>query len=219
MFELNAEQRAMLTLIESMRKRAFDSVQHSALAHANYKLNSEVDDEYAFGKISAAEYAQRRVIPTAEQIAEAASKVEIPFEVLRDYNTVGFHLPQRSGATVFAQWLLMDFMEKNPEARCLYIGTKEPDLFDVRPTKCDAFVYSDSSGYGRMCKHIKESFEIKPSLPTDKTYRVQNTQPYSLIIFDNCNYLRGRDVHFEQLLRTIHNPYVRPVQMFVHFSS
>lgn len=215
-FELNAEQQAMLTIIESVRSRAQNTVKQAAFSRVNCAINEAVEIDYAAGNISIEEYKTRWRAPTAEEILEATSKIQVGLDELRDYHTVGFHLPQRTGATSFAQWLLMDFMEKYPEARCLYIGTEEPSLFDVLYSKCDAIVCTGDN-YDGICKTILDNTDSRDCLrsPTGR----KALRPYSLVVFDSCNYMRNRDVRFEQLLRVMYSPTVQPVQMLVHFSS
>lgn len=217
--QLNPVQQSLLTIIQTAQQRAFENVQRTAYHHVDERLNGDREFQAAIGKLSLDELEGTRVRPTPEQIDEVVASMEISFETMRDFHTLGFHLPQRSGATVFAQYLLMDFMEKYPGAKCLYIGTREPYLFSVTDpnVNCDAFEIHDSAGYGRMCKMLKESRD-----PTPLPIHIQEAPPeppYSLIVFDNANYLRGRDVRFEQLLRAVHNPRVRPVQFLIHFAS
>ncbi|QQO90363.1 hypothetical protein pEaSNUABM5_00221 [Erwinia phage pEa_SNUABM_5] len=218
--QLNPVQQSLLTIIQTAQQRAFENVQRSAYHHVDERLNGDREFQAAIGKLSYAELDGTRVRPTPDQIDEVVASMEISFETMRDFHTLGFHLPQRSGATVFAQYLLMDFMEKYPGAKCLYIGTREPDLFCVTnpDVNCDAFEIHDSAGYGRMCKQLKESREPQPLSMFDPV-TFKQSDPYSLIVFDNANYLRGRDVRFEQLLRAVHNPRVRPVQFLIHFAS
>lgn len=219
MIELNPVQQSLLTIIQTAQERAFENVQRSAYHYVDEQLNGDREFQAAIGKISYDELEDKRIRPTPGQIEETVESMEISFETMRDFHTLGFHLPQRSGATVFAQYLLMDFMEKYPHAHCLYIGTREPDLFQVTDPSCncDAFIIHDAAGYGRMCKQLREV--PKPDVFELLGSSIQSKPSYSLIVFDNANYLRGRDVRFEQLLRAVHNPRVRPVQFLIHFAS
>lgn len=214
---LNPVQQSLLTIIQTAQQRAFENVQRSAFHYVDEKLNGDREFQAALGKLSYDDLEKERVRPSPDMIDETVANMEITFEMLRDFHTLGFHLPQRSGATVFAQYLLMDFMEKYPHADCLYIGIREPDLFQASDPdcRCDVFEIHDSAGYGRMCKQLKhESDNILAQFgqPFEK-------KQYSLIVFDNSNYLRGRDIRFEQLLRAVHSPTVRPMQFLIHFSS
>lgn len=217
--ELNTDQQAMFTIIQTAQQRAFENVKHSALHYVNSRLNADLDFDYAQGKISLEEYTNSLKHATPEQLAEALQTMELPMERIRDFHTVGFQLPQRSGSTVMAQIVLMDFMKNYPEARCLYLGTREPELFDVSASdcNCDAILFKGSAGYGRACKQIVENTEHSPNFFLE--HATQPPKPYSLVVFDCSNYLRGRDTRFEQLLRAVHSPTVSPPQFFVHFSS
>ena len=218
MFELNAQQVAMLALVEHTRKSAFERARSAAFAAADLKINGDVDERYAMGLISREQATALTVKPLPEEIDMAFKHVETTIEMLRDFQTVGFHLPQRTGATLFGQWLIDDFLKKNPEAHALYIGPHEPDMIDCAKINCDAFICPDSSTYGRLCR-ILERAGTNRVQTLDEPIVLEHKKAYSLIVFDNCNYIRGRDVRFEQLLRVIHHPTIKPLQLLVHFSS
>lgn len=204
MFKLNTEQQAMFTIIESARIRLQDRARQHAFTQLSLKLNTDLDTKYAKDEIGSEEYIISKVIPTPGQVTDVVNNTKTPFSVLRDYGTVGFQLPQRTGASSFAQWLLADHMAKNPQARCAYLGPNDIDLFDVENSKCDVHSIKEFSDYDRVCKTIAKQ---------------DNVPPYSLVVFDCADYFRVLDARFMQLLGAMHKPVSCPTQMLVHFSS
>ncbi len=209
MITLNARQLAMNSLFESVLKSTIASLSVKSIDRAARTANETINNQLAEKSITLEEYQKLYRVATKEELQRAYETSFVTLEDVRDYQVVGFHVPQRSGSSVMAAFIALTVAHEFPDANILFIGPHNIDdvglkLPDGRVTN---LIVRTPSEYGRVLRALSDNVRHKP-----------DSEAPNLIIVDQASWI-GCDARFQKLLEAVHKPHARPFQMLLHFSS
>lgn len=101
---------------------------------------------------------------------------------IRDFSRIAVSLPQRSGVSVFAQFLCEYLLEKYPDANIIRLAHEETVYGDTIEPRIDFIRVDTPADYGRARQRIRES-----------------EKKYTFVIVDQSEWICGQDNRFEKL--------------------
>lgn len=122
-------------------------------------------------------------------------------QYIADYCRIGITLPQRSGVTVFSQFLADYLLATYPDDRILRMAAEEQAYGDAIDPRIDFLYCKEQTDYGRARQVIRRS-DVN----------------YSFIIVDQSEWICGRDTRFEGLCSDMFREQL-PHQFLINLST